>query len=82
MEAPAEATLHRLKLKRGSEILLDALMIRKTEFTPPETLITAGAAEAEIASLEATVDTESFSLRQAYLGLTRDSAAVDSVTLP
>jgi hypothetical protein len=82
VESPAEATLQRVRLKRGSEILLEALMIRKIEFTPPATLITSGTAEAEIASLEATVDTEYFSLRESFHTLSRDAAAQASVTLP
>jgi hypothetical protein len=82
VDAPAETTLHRLKLKRGSEILLEALLIGETQFTPPTSLLTAGPAEAEIASLEAMVDTEKFSLRESYETLTRDAAAQIAVTLP
>jgi hypothetical protein len=82
VETVAETTLQRLRLKRGSEILLEALMIRETEFTPPAKLITSGAAEAEIASLEAMVDTEYFSLRESVHTLSRDAAAQASVTLP
>jgi hypothetical protein len=82
VDAPAETTLHRLTLKRGSEILLEVLMIGETQFTPPTSLLTAGPAEAEIASLEATVDTEKFSLRGTYETLTRDASAQIAVTLP
>jgi hypothetical protein len=82
VDAPAETTLHRLKLKRGSEILLEVLMIGETQFTPPTSLLTPGPAEAEIASLEATVDTEKFSLRETYATLTRDASAQIALTLP
>jgi hypothetical protein len=82
VEAPAEASLHRLKLKRGSEIVLEVLMIGETRFTPPTALLAAGTAEAEIASLEAMVDTENFSLRETYRTLTRDAAAQVAVNLP
>ena len=82
VEAPAEASLHRLKLKRGSELLLEAVLIEQTEFAPPASLLAAGAADAEIASLEATIDTANFSLREVYRTLTRDAAAQMAVTLP
>ena len=82
VDAPAETSLHRLKLKRGSEIVLEALLIGETRFTPPTALLAAGPAEAEIASLEAALDTENFSLRETYRTLTRDAAAEVAVSLP
>ena len=82
VDAPAEASLHRLKLKRGSEIALEVLLIGETQFTPPASLVPPGPADAEVASMETTVDTENFSLRETYRTLTRDASAQMAVTMP
>jgi hypothetical protein len=80
--APPGTSIHRLKIRRGGELVLEVLMIDATSFTPPASLVPAGSADAEVTSLEATAATDEFSLRKTLLELNRDTTAEKQIALP